>query len=72
MFGRWIDDDFYYGFLSANVNGLTKLALCTAALPELQPAPLFPVCHYWTNELIQVCLTSVVATTIIIHTWINQ
>jgi len=20
-----------------------------ALLPELQPAPCFPVCHYWTN-----------------------
>jgi len=27
-----------------------ELALCTAALlPELQPAPLFPVCHYCTD-----------------------
>jgi len=27
--------------------------LCTAAalLPELKPAPLFPVCHYWPNWL---------------------
>jgi len=49
------------------------MALCAAALlPELQPAPLFPVCHYWTNGLIQVCLTSLVTTTIIRHTWINQ
>jgi len=32
---------------------------------------LFPVCHYWTNWLIQVCLTSVVTTTIR-HIWINQ
>jgi len=29
-----------------------QLALCTAALlPELKLAPLFPVCHYWTNWL---------------------
>jgi len=33
---------------------------------------LFPVWHYWTNWLIQVCLTSVVTTTIIRHTWNNQ
>jgi len=33
---------------------------------------LFLVCYYWTNWLIQVCLTSVVTTTIIRHTWINQ
>jgi len=33
---------------------------------------LFHVCHYWTNWLIQVCLTLVVTTTIIRHTWINQ
>jgi len=27
-----------------------NMALCTAALlRELQPAPLFPVFHYWTN-----------------------
>jgi len=36
-------------------------------LPELQPAPLFPVFHYSTNWLIQVCLTSVVTATIIRH-----
>jgi len=53
--------------------GSTKLALCTAALlPELKPAHLFPVCYYWSNWLIQVCLTSVVTATIIRHTWINQ
>jgi len=49
------------------------LALCTAALlPELQPAPLFPVFHYWTNWLIQVCLVIVVVTTEVRHTWIDQ
>jgi len=31
---------------------------------------LFPVCHYWPNWFIQVCLTSVVTATIIRHTWI--
>jgi len=36
-----------------------------ALLPERKPAPLFPVCHYWTNWLVQVCLTSVLS-------WINQ
>jgi len=50
-----------------------QLALCAAALlPELKPALLFPVCHYWPNWLVQVCLTSVVMATIIRHTWINQ
>jgi len=49
----------------------SQLDLCTAALlPELQPAPLFPVCHYWTHWFIQVCLTSVVTKPIIRHTWI--
>jgi len=33
---------------------------------------LFPVCHYWINWLMQVCLTSVVTTSLIRHTWINQ
>jgi len=33
---------------------------------------LVPVCHYWSNWLIQVYLTSVVMATTIRHTWINQ
>jgi len=38
----------------------------------ISASSLFPVCHYWTHWLIQVCLTSVVMATIIRHTWINQ
>jgi len=34
---------------------LSELALFTAPLlHEIQPAPLFPVFHYWTNWFIQV------------------
>uniref|UniRef100_A0A665T4N2 NACHT domain-containing protein n=1 Tax=Echeneis naucrates TaxID=173247 RepID=A0A665T4N2_ECHNA len=51
-----------------NCNWLYAAPLC----PERQPAPLFPVFHYWTCRLIQVCLTIVVMTTEVSHTWINQ
>jgi len=33
---------------------------------------LFPVCHYWPNWWIQVCLIIVAMTTEVKHTWINQ
>jgi len=32
---------------------------------------LFPVCHYWPNWLIQVCLIIVAMTTEVRHTWIT-
>jgi len=58
----------YVGFYRTTL----RCWICTAALlSELKPAPLFPVCHYWPNWLVQVCLTSVVTATIIRHTWIK-
>jgi len=44
---------------------IPELALCTAALSWTSASSFV----YWTNWSIQVCLTSVVTTTIIRHTW---
>jgi len=57
-------------FFSAIPYTIGFMHSCTSS--RTSASSWFPVCHYWTNWLIQVCLTTVVTTTIIRHTWINQ
>jgi len=58
-------------------NSLRRLVWTIGFMPSCttswtSASPLFPVCHYWPNWLIQVCLIIVAMTTEVRHTWINQ